>query len=186
MKIIVGLGNFEEKYLKTRHNCGFLALDALGNKLEKENIPVKWKEESKLQSTTAKLSIQNQSVLLVKPLTFMNLSGEAISRVLNFYKEKPENLIVIYDDIDLPLGKIRIREKGSAGTHNGMRSIIQSLGTEDFKRIRIGIESRGEISPKEQNLANFVLSNFNREEYKLISAALEEVTEELKKLINPI
>lgn len=183
MKIIVGLGNFGEKYLKTRHNAGFLALDEFVKQLEENSISVKWKEETKLQSIIAKVNFNDKNVLLVKPLTFMNLSGEAVSKVLNFYKETLENLITIFDDIDLPLGKIRVREKGSAGTHNGMRSIIQSLGTENFKRIRIGIESRGEIAPKEQDLTSFVLNNFTKPEFKLISESLKEAVEELKKLL---
>ncbi len=183
MKIIVGLGNFGEKYLKTRHNSGFLVLDEFVKQIETTGTNVKWKEETSLQSTTAKTTFNNQNILLVKPLTYMNLSGEAVGKVLNFYKEGLENLIVIYDDIDLPLGKIRIREKGSAGTHNGMKSIIQYLGTENFKRIRIGIESRGEIAPKEQDLANFVLTNFTKPEYKLISDSLKEAVVELKKLL---
>ncbi|MBI5753565.1 aminoacyl-tRNA hydrolase [Candidatus Peregrinibacteria bacterium] len=183
MKIIVGLGNFGEKYLKTRHNCGFLVLDELVKQLEEENISVKWKEETKLQSSAVKINFNGKSILLVKPLTYMNLSGDAVSKVLNFYKENLENLIVIYDDIDLPLGKIRIRDDGSAGTHNGMKSIIQSLGTEKFKRIRIGIESRGKVAPKEQDLSNFVLSNFTKPEYGLISESLKEAVKELKKML---
>lgn len=174
MKIIIGLGNFEEKYLKTRHNAGFLAMDELVNQIETTGTSVKWKEETKLQSAISKINYNRQNILLVKPLTYMNLSGEAVSKVLNFYKEDVSNITVIYDDIDLPLGKIRVREKGSAGTHNGMKSIIQCLGTENFKRIRIGIESRGQTAAKEQDLASFVLSNFTKPEYKLISESLKE------------
>lgn len=181
MKIIVGLGNIGEKYLKTRHNCGFLVLDELVKHLEEEGLKVDWKEDVKLKAITAKFKYKNETLLLAKPTTLMNLSGEAVSRILSFYKESLENLIVIYDDIDLPLGKIRIREKGSAGTHNGMKSVIQELGTEDFKRIRIGIESRGELAPKEQDLHSYVLNNFNKEEYPLISKAIKEAVSELKK-----
>lgn len=183
MKIVVGLGNVGEKYLKTRHNCGFLALDEFTKQLEANGTEVSWKNESKLDAEIAKVNSNSEKILLVKPTTFMNLSGESISKIMNFYKESKENLIVIYDDIDLPLGKIRVREKGSAGTHNGMKSIIQCLGNEDFKRIRIGIESRGELAPKQQDLADFVLGNFTKEEYPLISEALKLSIEELEKLL---
>lgn len=183
MKIVVGLGNVGEKYLKTRHNCGFLALDEFTKQLENEGIEVKWKNESKLEAEIAKVDYKGEKLLLVKPTTFMNLSGEAVSKILNFYKEEKKNLTVIYDDIDLPLGKIRVREKGSAGTHNGMKSIIQCLGSEDFNRIRIGIESRGELAPKQQDLSDFVLGNFIKAEYPLIAEALKESIEELKKLL---
>lgn len=183
MKIVVGLGNVGEKYLKTRHNCGFLALDEFTKQLENAGVEVKWKNEIKLDAEIAKVNYLGEKIFLVKPTTFMNLSGEAVSKILNFYKEVKENLIVIYDDIDLPLGKIRVREKGSAGTHNGMKSIIQHLGSEDFNRIRIGIESRGELAPKEQDLSDFVLGNFIKVEYPLISESIKQSVEELKKLL---
>jgi len=183
MKIVVGLGNVGEKYLKTRHNCGFSALDEFTKQLEAAGTEVNWKNESKLDAEIAKINYNGEKILLVKPTTFMNLSGEAVSKILNFYKEEKTNLIVIYDDIDLPLGKLRVREKGSAGTHNGMKSIIQCLGSEDFNRIRIGIESRGELAPKQQDLADFVLGNFNKDEYPLISTTLKQSIEELKKLL---
>lgn len=182
MKIIVGLGNIGEKYLKTRHNCGFLALDELVKQLEEEGLKINWKEDSKLKAIIAKTTYKGTSLLLVKPTTLMNLSGEAVSKILNFYKEDLENLIVIYDDIDLPLGKIRFREQGSAGTHNGMKSIIQDLGNENFKRIRIGIESRGTLTPTQQELHSFVLTDFNKEEYPLIAQALKDAASEVKKL----
>lgn len=181
MKIIVGLGNIGEKYLKTRHNCGFLVLDELVKQLEDEGLKIDWKEDSKLKAIIARLKYKDETLLLVKPTTLMNLSGEAVNKILNFYKESLENLTVIYDDIDLPLGKIRIREKGSAGTHNGMKSVIQELGTENFKRIRIGIESRGELTPKEQDLHSYVLKNFSKNEYSLISKAFKEATSALRK-----
>lgn len=182
MKIIVGLGNIGKEYEKTRHNCGFMVLDEFAKKLEKEGTEVSWKEEKKLKAILAKFNYGKEKVLLVKPTTLMNLSGECIREILNFYKEALENLIVIYDDIDLPLGTIRIREKGSAGTHNGMRSTIQALSSEDFKRIRLGIESRGETSPKQQELHDFVLSNFKKEELTILKKAEEEVISELKKI----
>ncbi|MEK7673363.1 MAG: aminoacyl-tRNA hydrolase [Patescibacteria group bacterium] len=184
MKIIVGLGNIGPKYLKTKHNCGFLVLDEFTKQLEAESVAVDWKESRDLKAFTAKVSHNGQKFLLAKPTTFMNLSGESISQILNFYKEPLTNLVVIYDDIDLPMGNIRIRDKGSAGTHNGMRSIIQCLGSEDFKRIRLGIESRGTHAPEQMELHDFVLANFNKEEAPVIAKAIKEAVEELKKIIS--
>ncbi len=184
MKIIVGLGNIGNKYVKTRHNCGFLVLDEFVKQLENnEEITVNWKEETKFEALTAKVPYKNEIVYLVKPVTLMNRSGQAISKIMNFFKEPLENLLVIYDDIDLPLGKIRYREKGSAGSHNGMRSTIEHLGSENFPRLRIGIESRGEFAPSQQDLSSFVLSDFLEQEYSLIKNAIKEAVEELKSKI---
>jgi len=186
MKLIVGLGNIGDKYTKTRHNAGFMAVDFLAEKIAsdatttttsntKTNV-TEWQEEPKFKAFIAETTIgtDGEKTILAKPTTFMNLSGESIAKIMTFYKIPLENLTVIFDDIDLPLGTIRLREKGSAGTHNGMKSIIKLLGTEDFKRIRIGTESRGITSPKEQDTASFVLSNFTKEEEKLLKKAIEE------------
>ncbi len=175
MKIIVGLGNIGTKYSKNRHNTGFIFLDHFAKKFKDHE----WKEESKFKAIIAKIG----DILLVKPTTLMNLSGEAVIGILNFYKIKPTDLIVIYDDIDLPLGKIRVREKGSAGTHNGLKSVIQSIGTEEFARIRIGIESRGTTSPEAQDISSFVLSDFKSEELILLNKAISEGEKELQKMI---
>lgn len=180
MKLIVGLGNVGEKYLKTRHNAGFLVLDQLTKELEEEGIEVDWKEESKFKTFIAKIKYKNNDILLVKPATYMNRSGEAVREIINFYKVPLENLTVVFDDIDLPLGTIRIREKGSAGTHKGMKSIIQELGTEKFKRVRIGIESRGEFAPKLQDIHSFVLSDFLEREYPLIAESIKEACKAIK------
>lgn len=185
MKIIIGLGNIGKKYLKTRHNCGFIFLDNFVAQIEREQgIKIEWKEEAKLKAITAKVPFENKILFLVKPTTLMNKSGLSSSQVLNFFKEPKENLIIIYDDIDLQIGKIRIREKGSAGTHNGMKSIIQELGSEEFQRIRIGIESRGEFAPKQQDLSSYVLSDFTENEIPFLKGAVEEGISELKKLIS--
>jgi len=170
MKIIVGLGNIGEKYAKNRHNTGFMIVDALAEKLNVTD----WKEEPKFKAFIAETTIKGEKILLVKPTTLMNLSGLAVSSIVNFYKEPLENLTVIYDDLDLPLGTIRIRDKGSAGTHNGMKSVIQELGTEEFKRIRIGIEGRGTTSPEQQDTSSYVLSPFTKEEEPIIKKALSE------------
>jgi peptidyl-tRNA hydrolase, PTH1 family len=184
MKIIIGLGNIGDKYIKTRHNAGFLALDQLVAELEKEGISISWKEESKLKAITAKVPYGEEVLYLVKPNTLMNLSGLAASKILNFFKEPINNLITLYDDIDLPLGEIRFREKGSAGTHNGMKSMIKELGSEEFKRIRIGIESRGTIAHKNQDLHSFVLGDFLEEEYPLIEKSLKSATQEIRSIIS--
>lgn len=188
MKILFGLGNPGSKYAKTRHNIGFMVLDAFLDKLLKESpdANLEWKKKPKLKAEIAETTFVNpetektEKLLLVKPQTFMNLSGESVAAVLNFYKATSSDLTVIYDDLDLPLGTIRIREKGSAGTHNGMKSIIEHIGTEEFKRIRIGIESRGELAPAQQDTSNYVLSDFSKEEKPLIDKAINEVTEKLQ------
>ncbi len=180
MKIIVGLGNIGEKYAMTRHNAGFIFLDFLAHNIQKESGEApKWKEDSKLKAFISQVNHKGHKLLLVKPTTFMNLSGQSISAILSFHKEPIENLVVIYDDIDIPLGTIRIRDKGSAGTHNGMKSIIQELGTEEFTRIRLGIESRGETSPAQQDLHSFVLTPFNGKEQEIFIKELEEAYEKL-------
>lgn len=183
MKVLAGLGNIGDKYLNTRHNIGFTALELFAQQLEKNGTSVIWKNESKFDAIIAKVKYEGQDLLLVKPTTFMNLSGLALQKILTFHKVATENLAVIYDDIDLTLGKIRVRTEGSAGTHNGMKSIIQELGTEKFTRIRIGIESRGELSPKEQDLASFVLSRFNETEQPILKTAIPDACTEIEKFV---
>ncbi len=175
MRIIVGLGNLGPKYADTRHNVGFYALELLEKTLNKDDIKLNWKEEKKLKSITAKFEYNGEQTLFVKPTTFMNLSGKAVSKILSYYKSDTKDLSIIYDDIDLEIGTIRIRDKGSAGTHNGMKSIIQELGTNEFKRIRIGIESRGTLAPEIRDLSSFVLSKFSEEELKIITKKLKEL-----------
>jgi len=184
MKIVIGLGNIGGKYLKTRHNCGFIVVDTFVQQIEKEEgIKVKWKEDTKLNAITAKIPYKKQILFLAKPTTLMNKSGQSVSKILNFFKEPLQNLIIIFDDIDLHLGEIRIRKKGGAGTHNGMKSIIQELGSEEFTRIRIGIESRGEIAPKEQDISSFVLSNFTKKEIPILKKPVLQAINELENLL---
>ncbi|MBR0508170.1 MAG: aminoacyl-tRNA hydrolase [Clostridia bacterium] len=133
MYLIVGLGNPGLSYKKTRHNAGFQALDALAERL---GVRVKTKGFSALYGEGR---IGNERVVLMKPQTYMNLSGDAVQSLMHFYKLAPEQLIVLYDDVDLPIGSLRIRANGSAGTHNGMRSVIACVGSENFPRIRIGV-----------------------------------------------
>ncbi|PIR54795.1 aminoacyl-tRNA hydrolase [Candidatus Peregrinibacteria bacterium CG10_big_fil_rev_8_21_14_0_10_36_19] len=184
MKAIIGLGNVGEKYTNTRHNVGFLLLDKLAKNIEKQTSEnLEWKNETKFKAHTIKSKINAHEILLVKPTTFMNLSGESVRSIINFFKLTPKDIIVIYDDVDLPLGTTRFREKGSAGTHNGMKSIIEQLGTEEFPRIRIGIESRGEFAPKSQDLHSFVLSDFLSTEEKILDDSLNAGITKIEELL---
>ena len=133
MYLIIGLGNPEEEYSKTRHNMGFNTINKLA---QKYNIEV---NKNKFQGQYETAIIEWKKAILIKPQTYMNLSGQSVQEFANFYKIEPENILVIYDDMDIEAGQIKIRKKGSAGGHNGMKSIIQMLGTEEFPRIRIGI-----------------------------------------------
>ena len=162
MYIIVGLGNPGKQYENTRHNMGFLAVDLLA---EKYNIDV---NKIKFKALVGEGRIAGQKVLLVKPQTYMNLSGEAVRQAMDFYKIDPEELIVIYDDIDIPTGTFRIRKKGSPGTHNGMRNIFQHIQTNDFPRIRVGIGSG-----KKENLIGYVTGGISKSEQELLADVLK-------------
>lgn len=161
MYIIAGLGNPGKKYENTRHNMGFLTIDLLA---EEYDIKV---DKLKFKSLVGEGRIAGQRVLLMKPQTYMNLSGEAIREAVNFYKIDPEELIVIYDDIDIPTGTFRIRKKGSAGTHNGMRSVVYQIQSDQFPRIRVGIGSE-----KKVDLINYVTGGVSRGEKELLEDAL--------------
>jgi PTH1 family peptidyl-tRNA hydrolase len=165
MFVIAGLGNPGERYEITRHNSGFLAVEHL--KEELGGKPYKLKHKAQV----SECQIGAEKVLLVRPQTFMNLSGESIREVLSFYKLTPENLIVIYDDIDLPVGKLRVRPKGGAGTHNGMKSVISCLGTENFPRVRIGV---GSPQNPQMDLADYILSVFLKEEQPVMSQTVKK------------
>ena len=170
MFIIAGLGNPTLQYEGTRHNAGFDVIDALA---EKYNISV---DGRKNRAYVGKGLIEGKKVLLVKPQTYMNLSGESIGRLVDYYKVDPENeLLVIYDDISLPPGQIRIRKKGSAGGHNGMKNIIRHLQTEVFLRIKVGVGEK----PKQYDLADYVLSRFSKPE-------MEEMKEGYKKAVHAV
>ena len=154
MKLGVGLGNPTKQYDKTRHNVGFDVIDVLADKY---NIAV---DTIKHKGMYGKGRIEGQNVVLLKPMTYMNLSGESVVAVANYYKIAPEDIIVIYDDINLDVGRLRIREKGSAGGHNGIKNIIAQLGTDGFPRIRVGVG----MKPSKMDLADYVLSHFTKEE----------------------
>ena len=167
MFLIVGLGNPEEKYFKTFHNMGFLAA---GDAAALLNAKFKKKE---CEASVAEGYLGGEKVLVARPLTYMNASGRAVKQLMARYKLTPEEIVVIYDDYDLPKGHVRIRPSGSAGTHNGMRSIIAETGMTEFARIRIGIRDEAVNIP----IINYVLSEVKKEDYDLFSAACGRAAE---------
>jgi peptidyl-tRNA hydrolase, PTH1 family len=160
MKLIVGLGNPGKEYALTRHNVGFMVVNALINELNLKVI-------SKYKGELALTSSNGEQIILFKPQTYMNASGEAVRLVSDFYKIAPKDILVIYDDLDLPVGKVRLREKGSAGGHNGMKSIIQHLNTQEFPRLRIGIDK----NPMYQTV-DYVLGRFSKQEEESVVQAI--------------
>ena len=183
MFIIAGLGNPDEKYQGTRHNVGFDVVDRLA---EKYQIAV---DTKKHRALIGKGVIEGQKVLLVKPQTYMNLSGESIRSIVEYYKIDPEEeLLVIYDDISLEVGQLRIRRKGSAGGHNGIKNIIAQLGTQNFLRVKVGVGEK----PAGWDLADYVLGHFSKEEQVLMEeaflraadAASALLTEDVERVMN--
>ncbi len=167
MKCVIGLGNYPEKYDRTRHNFGFLAVEKLA---EKYNFP-DFKLEKKFFGKITEGEIEGEKVIICKPETYMNLSGKSVSTIANFYKIPPTDIFVFHDDVDLDFGVLRFRNKGSAGGHNGLKSIIANLGTEEFPRIKFGISNPArEQIPTE----NFVLMNFSPEEWEAVPEILEQ------------
>ena len=162
MYIIAGLGNPGKKYENTKHNVGFITLDLLA---EKHNIKI---NKIKHKALVGEGIISGQKLLLVKPQTYMNLSGNSIREAMEYYKADLDKLVVIYDDVDIPMGSLRIRKKGSAGTHNGMRSIVYDLQADEFPRIRIGIGGERKMS-----LAGYVLGGFRKDERSLMQNAVK-------------
>lgn len=169
MYIIVGLGNPGKKYENTKHNIGFITLDYLADQHDIKINKIKHK------ALVGEGFISGQKVLLVKPQTYMNLSGNSVREVMEYYKEDMDKLIVIYDDVDIEMGRIRIRKKGSAGTHNGMRSIIYDLQADNFPRIRIGIGAE-----RKMGLAGYVLGGFGKEEKKLMEDAVKRTAKAIE------
>lgn len=169
MNLITGLGNVGAKYTFTRHNAGFMVADYLAMQQNES-----FKENSKLKSLITKIRINNEDTILIKPTTYMNLSGEAIRAVIDYYKIELENTLVVYDDLSLDLGTIRFRGSGSDGGHNGIKSVIQHLGTNKFSRLKIGIGPQPGI-PSEA----FVLQNFGQEQLddlkKVIQTSAEAI-----------
>ena len=166
--LIVGLGNPGEQYENTRHNVGWRALDEAA---ELAKVPV---QKLKYRALTNTCELGGARVLLMKPVTFMNLSGESVGQAARFYKVPPERVLVISDDVSLPVGKLRIRKSGSAGGHNGLKSIIQHLGTEEFPRIRIGVG--GKPHP-DYDMADWVLGKFPPEDKKVIDEMVQKAAQ---------
>lgn len=180
MKLIVGLGNPGKKYEKTRHNIGFMVLDALHLKLQAEKIS-KWELSKKFNAEIAGCTVHGEKILLAKPMTFMNKSGEAVGLIGNYYKIPPGDLIVVHDEKDIPLGDIRVQtDRGHAG-HNGIRSIIEHIGTKDFTRVRVGIAAENE--KKMEDTAKFVLGKFGIFEKKKVQESVSKSVDEIKKLL---
>ncbi|PJC36519.1 aminoacyl-tRNA hydrolase [Candidatus Peregrinibacteria bacterium CG_4_9_14_0_2_um_filter_53_11] len=169
MILIVGLGNPGSEYRTTRHNVGFMCVEQLQKQL---GFP-EFQEKKQFSARISEANIEGEKTIMALPETFMNLSGEAVLKLMSFYKISPTDLWVVYDDIDLPFGELRLRAEGSAGTHNGMRSICSQIGTA-FPRLRIGIESRGESAPAQQDLSSFVLSPFSKEEEPLLPELIKK------------
>lgn len=174
MLIIAGLGNPGREYENTRHNAGFMVLDALADKLGADI------SERKHKALCGKAVIGGQKVILLKPQTYMNSSGESIRAAADYYKVAPEDILVIYDDISLAPGQLRIRAKGSAGGHNGIKSIIAHLGTQEFPRVKVGI---GEKPPR-MDLADYVLGHFSEGEKRIMADAVKEAADAVYEIVN--
>lgn len=164
-KLLVGIGNPGEKYYYTRHNVGFLTVDAFINHFQQ-----KFEKNLRLKSLITSFFIEENKLVVIKPLTFMNFSGEAVLSVMNYFKINKSDILVISDDINLDLGSVRLKAKGSSGGHNGLKSIIEKLGSLDYPRLRIGI---GE--PKSESLSEYVLNEFSSYEKDQLSLVIEKI-----------
>ena len=173
MYLIVGLGNPEPEYSNTRHNMGFDVINELAKEYKIEI------NRNKFNSLYGIGNINNEKVILLKPQTYMNLSGQSVREFKNFYKLNNNEIIIIYDDIDIEKGQIRIKKKGSAGSHNGMKSVINELATEDFIRIRVGTGK----SDYENDLVNYVLEKISNDERKLLISGITNAKEAVKEIL---
>lgn len=165
MFLIVGLGNPDKKYLKNFHNTGFMVLDKIA-----ANLDLKFKKKE-CNAVLAEYFLDSQKVLFTKPQTYMNLSGVSLQKFINKYKIPLENILIVYDDIDINMGELRFKEKGSAGTHNGMKNIIENIGTDTICRLRVGI---GKPQNPNMALADFVLSDIPKKQMELFEESLEK------------
>ncbi len=173
MKLIVGLGNPGKEYENTRHNTGYIFIDSFAKKL---NISF---DKQKFNGLYAETTINGEKILLVKPLSFMNLSGEVVGKFVNFYKIDINDILVISDDLDMEVGRIRLRYKGSSGGHNGLKNIALHLNTEDFKRLKIGISNNKLMDTKD-----YVLGKFSKEEKEVIEKMKPTINELLQDFLN--
>ena len=165
MKLIVGLGNYGKEYKNTRHNIGFMALDYYA---DKKGLTI---DKKKFKGLYTETNINNEKVLLVKPQTYMNLSGECVRDFILYFHIDIKDILIIYDDMDLDTGVLRLREKGSAGGHNGMKNIIQNIKSSEFKRVRVGISK-----DSNRNTIDYVLGNFKGEEKQIIDEKMEIIS----------
>ena len=173
MKIIAGLGNPGQKYDKTKHNTGFMTMD---HYLNEKGLSL---DKDKFEGHWTKQKINGEDVILLEPQTFMNESGKAVGPLMTYFNIYPEELVIVYDDLDLTLGKIRLRQKGSAGGHNGVRSVISHLNSQVFNRIKVGI-----ARPKQnQTVIHHVLTNFDKDEQPVINQAMDKTVEALEYFI---
>lgn len=166
-RLIVGLGNPGDKYQNTRHNVGFMVVNALA-----EKYGGKWKTDKKFEAELCEVEREGEKIWLLKPQTFMNISGKSVSAILNYYDIDLADLCIIYDDKDMEFGKIRFRQEGGSGGHNGIKSITEHLGTEEFPRLKIGVAN--ELTEK-MDTADFVLTRFSKEEQEELPQIIEEV-----------
>ncbi len=173
MKLIVGLGNPGRQYQNTRHNVGFMTVDAIADEYKISVSKEKW------NAIYGKGEIESQEIILAKPLTYMNLSGESVAPMMHWFKMEPADLIIVCDDIHLPLGQLRIRERGSDGGHNGLTSIIANIGTQEFIRVRIGIDE----PPPGYDQADYVLSKFAKAEMETVKDMVQKAKEAVTTLV---
>ena len=180
MKIIVGLGNKGKEYDGTRHNAGFMFVDSFvkNNEISSGEEIIQFHTEKKFESDVIETKIDSEKIIFVKPQTYMNASGKAVASILSFYKVEPQDLIVVMDDVDLPIGRVRIRKEGSSGGHKGIQNIIDSIKSDAFIRIRIGIS--GDIK-KENNLetAQYVLDKFSKRESPILQKTIDAIIDNL-------
>ena len=170
MKVIIGLGNPGNKYFETRHNIGFMVVDELA-----EQCQFSWSMNKKFQAQTAEGMIAGEKVILVKPMTYMNESGQSVRALTDYYQINNDEMMIVYDDLDLKVGKLRLRQTGSAGGHNGIKSIIAHLNSKDFPRAKVGIDR-----PKNKTVVQHVLSTFNKEEYPIIKEAVNQTVKAIE------
>lgn len=175
MKIIVGLGNPGEKYAKTRHNTGWLFIDYLSKIY---NVDV---TKNNCDALVGEAKINGEKIVFVKPLTFMNLSGNSVAKIKKWYKVENKDIMIAFDDIDIPFGTFRYREKGSGGSHNGMKNIVQMLSSEEIPRIRIGL---GGLKHEKQDMADFVLQRFKNDELEKLESVFLDASKVIEEFIN--
>ena len=173
--LLVCLGNPGDKYENTRHNVGYMVADEVA---ERQRAPI---QKLKFKALTNLLTISGEKVLVMKPITYMNLSGEAVRQAVDFYKVAPDHVLVVSDDTALPVGKLRIRKGGSAGGHNGLKNIIQHLGTDQFPRVRVGV---GEKPHPDYDMADWVLGKFQGEDKKAIDAAVKRAADAIECILS--